>query len=300
MIDAEPVNQVQPPPEMLRLWAEHLIPAPRDVWYWDNSPLDFDLTGCQVMTRDAYRADAAYNTISYDNAYLSWKMPSEVVQLIISDPEWIGDLPGDDRQRVLQKQVDLKRGLVFSAGWFGDLPAELQEFLVDDQVVLGQSVWASLPTDILHHVLRAEQRRWDEVDCYPVPANAPAHVRAVANSFIPQEGTNCFAIAAYGATENAWLLREWFKPPAFHALLEANRYQPVPASEPIADDIVIFERDGDTMHAAWCATHDRFLNKNGQSWFNPVRIVNWEMLKAEWPEATRTTIYRRGEASNDE
>jgi len=296
MVDTDSLTQVLLTPEMLQLWAENLIPKPRDVWYWDNSPLDFDLTSCHVMTREAYRADAVYNTISYDNAYLSWLMPSEAVQLIISDPEWIGDLPGDDRQRVLQKQVKLKRGLIFSADWFGDLPAELQEFLVDDQVVLGRSIWESLPTGIQHRALRAEQRRWEEVDCYPVPEGAPAHVRAVANTFIPQEGTNCFAIAAYGATGHAWLLREWFKPPAFHALLEANRYQPVPAPEPIADDIVIFERDGDTIHAVWCVGSDRFLNKNGQSWISPVRIVDWEMLKTEWPEATSTTIYRRSGA----
>jgi hypothetical protein len=279
---------------MIRLWADELIPG--DVWYWDDSLLDLDRTGCQVLTREAYRSDPTYNTISFMNAYLEWKMPAEVTQVIVSDRAWVGILSRDDRQRVLQKQVDLKRGLVFPTAWFGELPAQLQEFVVEDQVVLGQAVWASLPPAVQHRVLLAEQRRCDEVDCYPVPDDAPPHVRAIANTFSPHEGTNCFAITAYGANADPDLLATWLTVSPIEIVAPLG-YRQVPDVEPIADDIVIFEMEGKVIHAAWCVGHDRFLNKNAQSRFAPIRIVDWKMLDAEWLDYwpnTSVTLYRRG------
>ncbi len=207
MTDSNQPLQVVPTPEELRLWADELIPG--DVWYWDSSPLDLDVTGCKVLTREAYQSDPTYRDIRFMNAYCEWQLPAEATQVIVSDRAWIGKLSTADRQRVLQKQVGLKRGLVFSVDWFGELPAQLQEFVVADQVVLGQAVWASLPTAIQHRALLAEQRRCDDVDCYPVPDGAPRHVQAIANTFSPHEGTNCFAITAYGANADSHLLATW-------------------------------------------------------------------------------------------
>jgi hypothetical protein len=296
MIDTAPVNQVVPTPEMIRLWADELIPG--DVWYWDDSPLDLDLTGCQVMTQKAYRSNSTYNDIRFMNAYCEWLMPTEATQVIISDRAWIGKLSAADRQRVLQKQVDLKRGLVFPVAWFGELPAQLQEFVVADQVVLGQAVWAGLSPAIQHRVLLAYQRRCDEVDCYPVPDGAPQHVRAIANTFSPHEGTNCFAITAYAVTEDSDLLSTWLTVSPMD-LVAPLGYREVPNVQSIADDIVIFELEGRVVHAVWCLGNDRFLNKGGQSWFAPIRIIDWKMLDAdwlaEWPDTT-FKVYRRGTA----
>jgi hypothetical protein len=232
------------------------------------------------------------------NAYLEWKMPAEATQVIVSDRAWIGNLSTADRQRVLQKQVDLKRGLVFPAAWFGELPAQLQEFVVEEQIVLGQAVWACLPPGVQHRVLLAYQRQIEEVDCYPIPDSAPQHVRAIANSFSLHEGTNCFAITAYGANADPDLLATWLTVSPIEIVAPLG-YRQVPDVEPVADDIVIFELEGRVVHAVWCIDHDRFLNKGGQSWLAPIRIIDWEMLDAEWladwPN-TNVTLYRRGTA----
>ena len=293
MSDSNKPLQVVPTPDELRLWADELIPG--DVWYWDSSPLDLDVTGCQVMTREAYRSDPTYRGIRFMNAYCEWLMPAEATRVIVGDRAWIGMLSTADRQRVLQKQVGLKRGLVFSADWFGELPAQLQEFVVANQVVLGQAVWASLPTAIQHRALLAEQRRQDDVDCYPVPDGAPRHVQAIANTFSPHEGTNCFAITAYGANADSHLLATWLTVSPIEIVAPLG-YRQVLDVEPMADDIVIFEIEGKVIHAAWCVEHDRFLNKNAQSRFAPIRIVDWKMLDADWladwPDTT-WKIYRR-------
>lgn len=296
MIDTTQITQVVPTPELIRLWADELVPGDIDIWYWDESPLDLDLTGCQVMTQEAYRSSPTHNDIRYMNAYCEWLMPAEATRVIVSDRAWIGMLSTADRQRVLQKQVGLKRGLVFPAAWFGELPAELQKFMVADQVVLGQAVWASLPTAVQHRELLAYQRWCDNVDCYPVPDDAPPHVQAIANTFSPHEGTNCFAITAYGATADSDLLATWLTVSPIDIVAPLG-YRQVPDVEPIAEDIVIFEIEGKVIHAVWCLGNDRFLNKNAQSRFSPIRIVDWKMLDtnwlADWP-GTIWTIYRRG------
>ncbi len=296
MIDTSPITQVTPTPEIIRRWADELIPC--DVWYWDDTPLDLDLSGCEVLARAAYRSHPIYNTIRFMNAYHEWKMPAEVAQVIVSDPAWIEHLSTADRRRVLQKQVDLKRGLMFPVIWFGEPSAQLQESVVADQVVLGQAIWSSLPIAIQRQALLAEQRRCDEVDCLPIPDVAPPHVRAIANTFSPHEGTNCFAITAYGANADPALLSTWLTVSPIDVVAPLGYHQ-VPDVEPRADDIVILELDGRVVHAVWCVAHDRFLNKNAQSWFAPIRIVDRKMLDAEWLAdwpGTSVTLYRRGTA----
>lgn len=294
---SDPIQRLRvvPTPDELRLWADELIPGEGDIWYWDDSPLDPGPTGCQVMPREAYRSDPAYRDIRYANAYCEWLMPAAATQVIVSDAAWIGSLSSADRHHVLRKQIDLKRGLVFPAEWFGEQQELLQPHTVADQVVLGQAAWASLPTGIQQRALLAEQRRCDEVACFPVPDGTPAHVRAIANTFSPHEGTNCFAITAYGATGDPHLLATWLTVSPIEIVAPLG-YREVPDREPLANDIVIFELGGRVIHAAWCLGDDRFLNKNAQSRFAPIRIVDWAMLDAEWlaewPD-TRWRLYRR-------
>ena len=296
MTDMKHVRQLVPSAETLQLWADELIPE--DVWYWDDSPLDLDLTGCQVMTRETYRSDPTYHNIRYMNAYCEWQMSAEVTRVIVSDQAWIGSLSVTDRQRVLQKQVELKRGRVFSIASFGELPSQLQEYAVADQVVLGQAVWAGLPTAIQHRALLAEQRGWDDLDYLPVPDTAPQHVQAVANTYVPHEGTNCFAISVYGATANPELLTTWLTVSPVDVVTPLG-YRLVPDVEPITNDIVIIELEGRVVHAVWCIDDDRFLNKGGQSRVSPIRVVDWKMLDAnwlaDWPDTT-FKVYRRGTA----
>lgn len=178
---SDPIQRLRvvPTPDELRLWADELIPGEGDIWYWDDSPLDPGPTGCQVMPREAYRSDPAYRDIRYANAYCEWLMPAAATQVIVSDAAWIGSLSSADRHHVLRKQIDLKRGLVFPAEWFGEQQELLQPHTVADQVVLGQAAWASLPTGIQQRALLAEQRRCDEVACFPVPDGTPADRKSV-------------------------------------------------------------------------------------------------------------------------
>lgn len=297
MGDLAPTLRVHPPLETLQSWADHLLPE-YDVWFWDNETLDLDLTGCVVMPRADYLEHPTFQDIRFVNAYLHWQMPREVTRLIVSGPTWISRLTTADRRRVLEKQVDLRRGLVFPRTHFDALPDDLQPYAVKDRVVLCHAAWNAVPDEMRYQVLIKEQLLWDDVDCLQVSDDSPEHIRAIANTFGQHEGANCLATVAYCVTGEEWMRGLWMFQSAFRNLIAQHDYRPVPVVSPAAGDLVTFEVDGVIVHAAYCVSHDRFLNKNGQSRFNPIRIVDWARLNAEWHEAT-CVAYRRSTALRD-
>ncbi len=291
MVSQIAVSHIHPADETLEHWGDHMLPE-LDVWFWDEDALDFDLSGCVVMPRADYLRHPAFQDIRFVNAYLHWQMPGEVTRLIVSGPAWISRLPATDRQRVLGKQVDLRRGLVFPRTHFDTLPDGLLAYAVNDRVVLCHAAWEAVPDQIRRLILLREQRIWDDVDCFQAPGDALEHIRAIANTFGPHEGANCLSTTAYCVSGEAWMRELWMFQPAFSDLIARHEYCPVPAASPGPDDLVTFEIDGTIVHAAYCVGQDRFVSKNGQSRFNPVRIIDWARLSADWQEATCVT-YRR-------
>jgi len=286
-----PAHSVCPAPEILQSWADDLVPE-HDVWYWDERLATLDLATCVVIPRADYLAHPTFQDIRFVNAYLHWQMPPEVAHLIVSGPAWISHLTGTDRQRVLRKQVTLRRGLVFPHTHFDSLSHELQEYAIDDHVVLCHAAWEAVPDQLRRQFLRREQLVWDDVDCLPIPDNSPEHIRAIANTFSPHEGANCLATTAYCITGEDWMCRLWMFQSEFRMLIAQHGYRPVSTEILEAGDLVTFETDGVIVHAAYCVGHDRFLNKNGQSRFNPIRIIDWSRLNADWHESACVT-YRR-------
>lgn len=291
MVRSPAVSHIHPSGETLRHWGDQLLPE-LDVWFWDDDALDLDLTACVVMPRADYLQHSAFQDIRFVNAYLHWQMPSEVTRLIVSGPAWISRLAVADRQSVLGKQVNLRRGLVFPRTHFDALPEGLHAYTVNDRVVLCHAAWEAVPDQIRRLILLREQQLWDDVDCFQAPGDAPEHIRAIANTFGLHEGANCLSTTAYCVTGEAWMRGFWMFQPAFRDLIARHGYRPVLEASPGADDLVTFEMDGVIVHAAYCVGQDRFLSKNGQSRFNPVRIIDWVRLNADWHEATCVT-YRR-------
>lgn len=292
-----PTQQVVPlADETLTYWDEHLIPD-LDVWHWDDDPLAFGLSGCLVMSREDYVKHPTFQDIRYVNAFLQWKIPSEVSHVIISGPTWITHLPSEDRSRILQKQVALGRGLIMPLSFLEGVPKSVQSFIADEHIVLCHASWDRLPESTRRMLLLHEQRRWDDIECLPVPPDIPPHIRIIANTFGHVEGSNCLGTTAYCITGEAWMREFWMFQPAFLDIITRHGYSPIAVAIPEPGDVVTFTSDEILVHAAYCLDHDRFLNKNGQSSFNPVRVVDRAGLTADWPDAI-TTIYRSESREN--
>jgi hypothetical protein len=291
MVEAPAQLMVRTTEETLAHWAEHLLPR-LDVWYWDDDALDLDLSGCMVLPRADYLKHPTFQDITYVNAYLHWQMPSNVSRIIVSGPDWVTRLDDADRAALLGKQVALKRGLVVPLSFLDRVPFELRPYVTGDSVVLCHASWKGLPSCIQQGVLRHEQRRWDDVESYAVPANAPTHIRDIANTFGTVEGANCLGTTAFCVTGESWMRDHWMHQGPFLSIIERHGYRPDLECAPSPGDIVVFESNDTVVHAAYCVDEDRFINKNGQSRFNPVRVVDWAMLSVDWDSASCTTWRR--------
>ena len=284
----EALISIEPSDATLRRWID-LLTTPSDVWYWDDSLADIDTTGQRVLDRQAYME--AYADIRYTNAYWHWRMPKPVQQLVVADPAWIGSLEDNDRRRVLAKQVELDRGQIFPASHFDRVPMALKPYRVDGKIVLSRAGWRSLNEAEQCTFLRRERFAWDDVECFPVPNDTPAHIKAIANAYGDEHGTNCLSTTAFCITAREEVHRKWMFQPEFLQILAGAGYDPVESDSAQSGDVIVFSQADVPVHAAYVIAPDRMLNKNGQSMFNPVRVVNRAMLDADWADAT-SQIYR--------
>lgn len=280
MIDAPAHTAIPLLDATLDHWAGRLLPD-LDVWYWDDSAPGVDLRGCMVLQREEYLAHSTFQDIRHVNAWLHWQMPSDVRRMIIAGPDWILRLDPGERDRLLRKQVGLKRGLVMPLAYLDTIPHQIHPFIAGDVVVLCHAAWNVLSPESRRTMLRHEQRRWDDLTCFPPPADLPPHISAIANTFGTVEGANCFGTTAYCASGEDWMRDHWMFQAPFLDIISQYQYRPSHGT-PEAGDIVTFSTEDMIVHAAYCVGQDRFLNKNGQSRFNPVRIIDWTSLSADW------------------
>ena len=282
---------IRPDQGTLQQWAEKMVPA-RDVWYWDDSLADIDISGQKLLDRREYLDHPTYSGIEYVNAYCHWCIPAKVQMVLVSDPEWIRLLTVDDRKRVLAGQVELDRGLIFPRTHFDSVPEALLPHGVGEKIVISRAAWMSLEKADQYTALKREALLWDDGDCLPVPNAVPEHIKLVANSYGDTHGANCLSTTAFCISGDEPIRLQWIFQPAFIEILDEHGFRPSDDKTPSDGDAVAFSSDTTVVHAAYCVADNRFVNKNGQSMFNPVRIVNRATLDADWSDRD-VTVYRR-------
>lgn len=257
------------------------------LWFWDDAPIP-GKNPTQVISASEISDHPITSKVEMANAFVLWAISKDTSRVILDDGSWFQSLTVDERLTARRMQVRLKRGHCVPADWV----PRMQHESVDDRLVLEQAMWAAMTDDERVNVIRNQLIDWDEPYTLPVPDNLPAHIAEFANRFVLEEGINCIAVAGFAATEDRSLLITW--PPIdmfLNAISEAG-YRKVGDSRPIANDVIAFSKDDTIIHAAYSLGNDRFVNKNGQSSFNPVRIIDEATLMKEWPD-TSISIYRR-------
>lgn len=261
------------------------------LWLWDDAPIpNLHLAIC-ILPREELRSDPVAGAIEMVNAFQLWAISEDAKQIILDDGSWLDSLSLDDRDGVCRKQIALNRGRCVPADRFPEFESQMEEATFDDRVVLNFQRWTNTSDANRRAVVLAELPDWDEPDAYIVPEAAPAHVLEIANRFHQQDGINCLSTVSYALTEDDSLFCTWMDQPVFRKVLKNTGYAPTAESLIISGDVVAFHDEQDIVHAAYALTPDRFLNKNGQSSFNPVKVIDLETLRAEWVDYSKV-IYR--------
>ncbi|MCA9833782.1 MAG: hypothetical protein KC435_07560 [Thermomicrobiales bacterium] len=257
------------------------------LWLWDDAPIPSSAAAIVIPSREL-RSHPLTSPVAMSNAFILWAISKETQQVIIDDGSWRASLTSIQLADARAQQIRLGRGLCFPGEWV----PRLQREETDGRLVFDQRLWESMSDDEQRTVIQNQLIDWDEPITLPIPDGAPTHIRGVTNRFLPTEGVNCFAIAIYAATQRESLLHQWLVTEDFQTALSGNGFGERESSDIVAGDILTFATEMGIIHAAYALGADRFLNKNGQSMFNPVRIVDLATLQREWPES-ELSVWRR-------
>ena len=78
------------------------------------------------------------------------------------------------------------------------------------------------------------------------------------------------------------MLNEWIHPETFKVGLDKAGYHLTNKAMIKADVVVWRNEDQVIQHAAYHIGDSLFFNKNGQTIFNPWKIVHWNQLITQW------------------
>ncbi|EMR07247.1 hypothetical protein C772_00892 [Bhargavaea cecembensis DSE10] len=291
---------IRPAEEQVEQWIDQYIPE-KDLFFVDEAMLenlDKHLDGVLIMPRKEFSGHSAYSQIQMNNSYMYWTLSKQATSVIVAPPDWLDQLPRQQRRTLLFNQCRMGRGMIFPMGLFPSAEEVLGDHVVEVEagtfVVIRKGMWNRLPYPVKAHAIQAYARMWDTWEAAEVPEETPAHIRKYANRFTAIPGSNCFASALYAVTGQEWMVHEWIHPETLMNGLRRAGYSPDDGELMPGDVITYVNQSGEVRHAAYHIGQNLIFNKNGQTFFNPWKIVSLEELNGEWAQY-EIRIHRRAE-----
>ncbi|WP_252504303.1 hypothetical protein [Sporosarcina sp. Marseille-Q4943] len=293
---------IKPTQQQLDYWIEKYIPE-KDLYFLRTNDLPLfqnDLQGALVFPRAEFFGHSSYNGIEMVNSYMYWKISKEAEFVIVAQPEWIASLSADTRQKLFTLQYELGRGLVGPITLLSDQDSFPKDYILEVNGerlgVLQRAMWMKLPTSIKEEIVRKTAQQYDEWTSMQPPAATPSHLTNYANTFSTEPGANCLAATLFAISSDPdldeWIIHEWVHGEAFKQKLAQASFTEVEDRFQEGDAVVWMDENGNVQHAAYCIDGQLFFNKNGQTFFNPWKIVDWAELEEEWERFT-PSVYRK-------
>ncbi|WEG14397.1 hypothetical protein PU629_08585 [Pullulanibacillus sp. KACC 23026] len=291
------VIQIIPTPEQIEEWIKAYVPE-KEIFFLKEEDLPLfeeELRDVLVIPRDEFFSHKSYQTIQLINSYEFWQLSQEAAFAVIAPPSWVMDLKAAKRKELLALQVELNRGLMLPQSLFLTEDLIPEAFKVSSNgeafVILQKALWDELPVSEKESLLIKWANEWETAESEPIPDFAPEHIKKFAASYPSFGGSNCLSTTLFAFTGAEWLIDEWVHPETFkHSLKRSNLVRV--EGEPSKGDVVTWVNEaGVIQHASYCLGNGLFFNKNGQTFFNPYKILKWEDLKEHW-RAYQSHLYR--------
>ncbi|MFC7365443.1 MULTISPECIES: hypothetical protein [Bhargavaea] len=281
---------IRPAAEQVESWVDQFVPE-KDLFFMDDSmleELDAYLDGVLITPQKEFSAHSTYSQIQMNNSYMYWTLSKQATSVIVAPPEWLEQLPGQERRTLLFNQCRMGKGMIFPIGLFPSEEGIPDDHIVEVEegtfVVIRKGMWKGLPHPVKALAIQAYARMWDKWEAAKVPEETPVHIRKYANRFTAIPGSNCFAAALYAVTEQEWMIHEWIHPGTLMNGLRRAGYSPAKGDLMQGDVITYVDQAGEIQHAAYHIGNHMIFNKNGQTFFNPWKIVSLEELNVEWAQ----------------
>lgn len=249
-----------------------------------------------VVPRGEYFSNSSYNQVHMINSYEYWKLSSEVEYVIVANHCWFSNLNIKNQLQLCEYQIINNRGLIIKvkeSNTKGDIN---KQFIIERDgelfLVLTNSIWINLSHESKLMFITEYAKEWDSWEVCDFDLNLPAHLIKYANKFPLSSGGNCLSATLYCINLNDWILNEWVHSQTFLSVLEIENYEKVKLYDLQDNDVVVwYDKNSIIQHASFHISSQYFFNKNGQSNFNPWKIVTWSEMQIEWKDF-RYEVYR--------
>lgn len=186
--------------------------------------------------------------------------------------------------RILQQQIDLKRGSIVM-----DTKLSKEKYAIANQYVITNVTWNSLTEQQKKDVIDWMIKDFDGDMTHNI--QLPVEFQNVVNCFLPKSGCNCLSFVLYCITKDKEYLNCWVSDETF--LNKIKDYQAMSHLDYQAGDLILFFQNNRLVHASYCFNSTYFFNKNGQSAFNPITVKTFDELREEWQECNHIVLYRK-------
>lgn len=291
--------EIQPSKDQIDHWIKAYVPE-KDLFYLREKDLitfENHLHNVLIIPKEEFFEHASYKQIQLVNSYEYWNLSKEVEFIIVATPDWFINLSVQKKMILNSIQLEVGRGLVFPVSLRSNRDSIPEENIVEadgkSYVVLQSDMWKTLPNSIKETLIKEYASQWDKWTCYDFSKRLPFHLKKYANTFPLDAGSNCLSATLFAISQQEWIIYEWVHPKTFVQGLKRCHYSIKNKEELYAGDVVTWENtDGIIQHASYHIGDNLFFNKNGQTFFNPWKVVDWSELKEEWSNYS-ITIYRK-------
>lgn len=274
-------------------WILNLLPE-YDIYFLKELPSDLDLNLCLPMPVNEYFDHPVYSQLEYVNAYELWRISNKANYAIIDFGNWFDDLSRANQKQVLLNQYELNRGLVVSLDWFYIDNKLLENNLIKNKVVMNRNLWESLSYQDKERFIYHYAQDWEDWNCKTVSNEIDMDIDliSIVNTFTIKEGINCLSTVLYCLTHQENILKQWVHEKTFLIALEQLGYKETRDNKIERNTVIVFKDDEKIIHAAYIVSEGLAINKSGQSKFNPIKLVDIDILIKEW-NPLDYVIYRR-------
>ncbi|QOS78516.1 hypothetical protein JNUCC31_28040 [Paenibacillus sp. JNUCC31] len=282
--------KIKPDEKVLFSWMNCYVPE-KDLFFLSKEHLDYgiDFTDVLLMPKEEFYNHSTYRQVNYVNGYEYWNIKNADF-VIIAEKEWIETIPKDMKRFLLNAQLQMGRGLVFPLSVVDDLADIPDSYLMDGHVVLQRFMWEKLDKSCKAQILTTVVYEWwDKGECEKPPESLPDFLKPHANSFAHSQGANCLAAVLFAISngKQEWFIYEWLHQKTFLEKLKLYHYEELITEDLHQGDVVTWtDENGIIQHAAYHLGEELYFNKDGQTIFNPWKILSKEQLYREWGHLT--------------
>lgn len=251
--------KIYPTEQILKYWSENYYNN-FDLFFVKDIP--FENEDVVITLKDAFKTTSSFN-IDTNNLYEFWNL-SDYNYVIQASKGWFENLNRDSKTYILQEQERVNN------------PLFLEGNLITSQK------WSQLTTNKQRQFFQNRVDRYcDNHVTQHSTLQLPNHLSSIVSTFPKHQGSKCLSTVLYAITSDKNILQQWIKEDAFLTSLKSLNYELVSEGSQNGD-VIVYLKNNAVVHAAYQIDDGLFINKNGQTIFNPYKIVTKSELDNEW------------------